>query len=251
MAKAEFYTYIHRKADTGEIFYVGKGKGNRAFSKTGRSRYWQGIVRNHGYVVELMAMFSDESKALAHEVMLIANLRSGGVKLCNLTDGGDGISGYVRPQESIDRIKTAWKNPELLARHKEKLLTIKTADPSIEKRRIEAQALAAKRPEVRKKQSDALKGRPKSPEHIAAVAASHKRPEVAAKVSAAIKLALSDPEVHRKRCEAISKAQKGRPRTEKQKAAMADPVMEAKRRIAVSEGIKLWWAKRKALQVAK
>lgn len=39
--KHDYYVYIHKDKDTGEVFYVGKGRRDRASSKTGRSSAWK------------------------------------------------------------------------------------------------------------------------------------------------------------------------------------------------------------------
>ena len=44
MAEAKFYTYVHRTADTGSVFYVGKGKGQRAYTKFNRTKFWTHVA---------------------------------------------------------------------------------------------------------------------------------------------------------------------------------------------------------------
>lgn len=39
MKKNNFYVYIHVKPHNGEIFYVGKGKGKRAYYKHSRNKF--------------------------------------------------------------------------------------------------------------------------------------------------------------------------------------------------------------------
>lgn len=96
MAEADtstkFYCYAHRTADDGKIFYIGKGHGNRAYSKQ-RSKYWHNKVNKHGYVVEMIASGLNELNAFAMEREFIAFY--GRENLVNLTDGGDGSSGRV------------------------------------------------------------------------------------------------------------------------------------------------------------
>lgn len=87
----EHYTYLHRKANTGEIFYVGKGKNDRAWSKSKRSTHWQRIANKHGIVVEIVARWSSAHDAFEHERFLIWCFRDMGVDLCNHTGGGDGL----------------------------------------------------------------------------------------------------------------------------------------------------------------
>jgi hypothetical protein len=87
------YTYLHRRADDGIPFYIGKGQGARAHSHSPRNEFWKSIVRKHGISVEILAHWADEKDAFHHEVALIAAFRSMGFRLANLTDGGDGASG--------------------------------------------------------------------------------------------------------------------------------------------------------------
>ena len=47
--------YLHKRKDTNEIFYVGKGKNYlRAYSKHGRNKYWENIVNKYGYDIEII-----------------------------------------------------------------------------------------------------------------------------------------------------------------------------------------------------
>lgn len=50
----EFYIYAHYTLDTNEIFYIGKGKGNRLGHKRGRSNLWKNIVNKHGYSKKIL-----------------------------------------------------------------------------------------------------------------------------------------------------------------------------------------------------
>ena len=67
----DYYVYLHRKATTGEVFYVGKGCKNRAWSSGGRSRLWKYIVNKHGYTVEIYQDCIQEWYAFELEVDLI------------------------------------------------------------------------------------------------------------------------------------------------------------------------------------
>lgn len=99
MAVAGFYIYIHRRADDGQVFYVGKGREKRSRSTYRRTPRWRRTVAKHGLIVELVAFFWTEQDAFSHERELIAEYRSTGAPLCNLTDGGDGPSGYKQTEE--------------------------------------------------------------------------------------------------------------------------------------------------------
>ena len=91
------YTYAHTKPD-GTIFYIGKGIGKRAYSKN-RNDYWKRIVAKYGYEVKILAYWDTEEEALNHEVLLISCMKDMGIKLCNLTNGGEGISGYQHTEK--------------------------------------------------------------------------------------------------------------------------------------------------------
>ena len=51
--KKLFYIYQNLRADTGEVFYVGKAHGDRITSR-GRNVYWKRIVEKHGLIVEFV-----------------------------------------------------------------------------------------------------------------------------------------------------------------------------------------------------
>lgn len=102
----QFYVYVHRYASgpkQGEVFYVGKGKGNRLKSISKRNPHWRNIVNKYGFTHHIMAHFHNEECAFSFERALIAFY--GRENLCNMTDGGEGVSGRVI---SIDeRLKRA------------------------------------------------------------------------------------------------------------------------------------------------
>lgn len=89
----KYYVYIHRKATDGAVFYVGKGSGSRAWNKTHRSEYWKRVFDKHGLKVEIVYSFVNEICALSFERALIKFY--GRENLCNLSDGGLGVSGIT------------------------------------------------------------------------------------------------------------------------------------------------------------
>lgn len=95
------YTYLHRKADTGDVFYVGKGtRTDRMKLRSGRSEHWTRTVAKHGFTPELVAYWATAEEAFAHECFLIKCFREMGAKLCNHTDGGEGAPGYRQSAET-------------------------------------------------------------------------------------------------------------------------------------------------------
>lgn len=102
------YVYAHRKLSDGDIFYIGKGKSRRAWSKVGRHPKWMRIVDEHGYSAHVLMDGLSESCALSLEKVLIFSLRSMG--LVNVVDGGGGTSGWRHSDETKIRIGQASKN---------------------------------------------------------------------------------------------------------------------------------------------
>jgi hypothetical protein len=106
-----FYVYEHWRLDRDECFYVGKGCRNRAYARDGRNTHWRNIVSKlerigSGYEVKIVACGMSEKDAIKLEIERIAFWRDL-VDLCNKTDGGDGVSGFVMPSEA--RIKMSEK----------------------------------------------------------------------------------------------------------------------------------------------
>lgn len=103
-----FYVYEHWRPDTGQCFYVGKGKANRAFYfKRGHNKHYTNIVQHLTklglYVhVQIPHAHLFEADSLKLEIERIAYWRALGVVLVNLTDGGDGVSGYKSSPEKIE-----------------------------------------------------------------------------------------------------------------------------------------------------
>lgn len=105
---SNFYTYIWLRED-GTPYYVGKGKGQRAFI-SGAHNVQKPADQSHIQVQE----FPDEASAFEAEKFLIAfygrkNLGTGCLR--NLTDGGEGPSGRVLSAETRQRIGITSSKP--------------------------------------------------------------------------------------------------------------------------------------------
>ena len=97
-----FYVYEHLRLDTGAVFYVGKGTGKRCTvrSRHHRNEFWQRTEKKAGgFCVRMVAKNVDEELAFLVEQERISQLRTVGILLCNMTDGGDGTSGWVKTPE--------------------------------------------------------------------------------------------------------------------------------------------------------
>ena len=101
----EFYVYIHFRNDDGLPFYVGKGRGNRAWRTDGRSVQWNRIVAKHGLKVEILKVNLSETDAFELEKSTILALGRG--FLCNHTNGGEGVSGWTPSDETKARMSAA------------------------------------------------------------------------------------------------------------------------------------------------
>lgn len=100
----EHYTYLH-KTSAGRVFYVGKGKERRAWAKNKRSVYWQRVSKKHGLQVEVVAHWPTEAEAFEHEKFLIWCFKDMGFELVNMTDGGEGSSGWKHDAETVTKIR--------------------------------------------------------------------------------------------------------------------------------------------------
>ena len=134
-----FYVYIHRKKTNRQIFYVGKGQGERAWWVYGRSEYWQRVKSKYGLIVEILKDGLSEEEAHKLEIETIKKI--GRHNLCNHTDGGEGMSGWVASEETRKKLS------------------------KIRKGRVFGL-------EARMNMSKARKGVPKSKDHVAKVAES-------------------------------------------------------------------------------
>lgn len=115
-----FFVYEHTRVDTGVIFYVGKGCGNRHISsrKTHRSSHWLRIVEKAGgFSSNKIAESMDEELAFLVEAERISQLRALGVVLCNHSNGGEGVSGYKHTPESIEKMRKPWKQGRVMSQY--------------------------------------------------------------------------------------------------------------------------------------
>lgn len=134
--KKTFYIYAHKRLDKNEIFYIGKGKGRRANSKSDRNRYWRNIVKKAGYEVVFLETDLSEENAFELEKFYISKHNP----VANLTKGGEGISGYKYKGELLYKQRKQVKFHMRRKDVREKLSNIKKEyykDPNnIEKNRL-------------------------------------------------------------------------------------------------------------------
>lgn len=148
----EFYVYVHYKATDGTPFYVGKGRGRRAWSRKSRNALWNNIVAKHGLIVSLDKTGLTEKEAFSYEIQLIAAL--GIDKLSNMTAGGEGCSGLSPSEETRQKISVANKNPPPEVRERKRIAATgrKLSDESKLKLSVSKKAMSD---ETRKRMGDA------------------------------------------------------------------------------------------------
>lgn len=156
-----FYVYEHWRLDRDECFYVGKGKGKRAYNLNGRNSHHRAIMKKlgregSGMEVRMVAVGLTEREAFDLEIARIAFWRGIGADLANMTAGGDGVSGLSMSIEARKKMSDAKRGMP----GKKTMLGKKHS------------------PETKAKMSAAHAGVKKSPDHAAKVGERHKGKKV-------------------------------------------------------------------------
>lgn len=86
---------MHIRLDTNSPFYIGKGKGKRAYERYGRNKYWNRIVAKSGYRIEILSSNLSEKEAYFLEWATILRFK-GEYQLANMSEGGLGGSSGIK-----------------------------------------------------------------------------------------------------------------------------------------------------------
>ena len=109
------YVYTHKRLDKNCIFYVGIGSSanyKRAYQTYKRNEYWKRV--NNITEIEVEVLFDGLTWELAnyYEKYLIATygrVNKGTGTLVNMTDGGDGVRGWIITEDGRKRMSNAKK----------------------------------------------------------------------------------------------------------------------------------------------
>jgi hypothetical protein len=130
-----FYTY--RLLSNGVVFYIGKGKRTETYDRINyHLNYWDhnknkkltNKIRklNGVFDIEIVFESKDEQKCLDLEKKII--LEIGRKNLCNLTDGGEGVSGFNHSKETKQKISIWRKGKPLSEKTCKKITQNKTGN---------------------------------------------------------------------------------------------------------------------------
>lgn len=90
--KSKYYIYAHLNPVSNEIFYIGKGTGSRASSKTGRSKEWFDYIKESGgdYKILIVKDNLSEKEVIKLEKKLISKIKAvaEGGTLVNIEETG-------------------------------------------------------------------------------------------------------------------------------------------------------------------
>lgn len=131
------YVYQHIRLDTNEIFYIGIGEDKkRLYSHKNRNIHWKRIVKNHGFLANVIIENCTWEEACNTEKELIKIIGRKDLKLgplVNMTDGGEGSCGLILSKETKNKIaismlgdNNVMKNPEIAKKVSNKLKFINT-----------------------------------------------------------------------------------------------------------------------------
>lgn len=170
-----FYVYVYRDPSRGdEPIYVGKGQDDRAYvhlNDAQNNHFKNRLAKMKANGIEPIINVIDmpsEALALQCEIDTIARLGRKDLKLgplLNMTDGGEGVSGWVPTEENRKNMSDAKKGKSPSGATKHKMSAARKGQPKSAETRQKMSAAAKGKsasPETRRRMSDAKKGKLKT-----------------------------------------------------------------------------------------
>ena len=157
----DYYTYAYLREDK-TPYYIGKGKGNRAFLT---KRVGAKPPKDKSRIIYLKQNLTEE-EAFKHEVYMIFVLGRkdlGTGVLHNMTNGGEGLSGAIRSDETRRKMSESSKGRTHTKETRKKMSESKTGEKNLQYGRTGENSTRFGVPhteEAKKKMKEALKGRP-------------------------------------------------------------------------------------------
>lgn len=150
MINAKYYVYIWKIKENQEVFYVGKGSGNRYKSMKDRNKHFKNIRAKYDCECEIVKYFDDEEKAYEYELELGKYYKSiGQARACHVLGN---IRKYIDDDTLSKMKKTTFKKNYIPWNKGKKMsdeLRKKLSDSHKGKKQSE---------ETKKKRSNSLKG---------------------------------------------------------------------------------------------
>jgi hypothetical protein len=111
-----YYVYGHIRKDNGKLFYIGKGRGKRAYDLF-RNKDWFNVIKETEYEVRILCDGLSNDRAFRIER---AYIKQFGLKnLVNKVVGGAG--GSTHTEETRAKISASHKGRKLSEEHKAKI----------------------------------------------------------------------------------------------------------------------------------
>lgn len=130
-----YYVYVWYIVDTNEVFYVGKGKGDRYKNIYNRNKFFKNIYDTHICEPAIIYDNLSENEAFIKEIDMIKYYRENypNYRLTNQTDGGEGSSGWKASEEFKLKQSITHKKQWEDSFFREKMIKIRTDENGIYK----------------------------------------------------------------------------------------------------------------------
>ena len=165
------YVYTLTDPRNGMPFYVGKGHGKRCEFHIDEAKYY--IKRKSKKLNKIRKLLSlgmkpiitkveenvSDAQAIDFECLLIEEMRSIGIPLTNMTDGGDGAKGYKHTEEYKSLASERQKNRVMTEEHKQRMRKQKSEQGRNNMALARQATLYRPSEETKRKISEALLGR--------------------------------------------------------------------------------------------